>query len=100
MLNVGSSAEKLLKAVRAHWLIESMHWTLDVTFNEDGKILWDRTIAHNEAIVRRIALNVLKGFRETYRTSVKTEKASYKLIQRIMFIDDNVLEALLRKTCK
>ena len=91
------NAELILKAIRAHWLIESMHWSLDVTFNEDSRIVWNRTIGFNEAIARRIAMNMLKEFRETYKTRVKTEKASYKLIQREMFIENDVLEGLLRK---
>lgn len=31
-----STAENFLEIVRKHWRIESMHWQLDVVFNEDG----------------------------------------------------------------
>ena len=32
-----ADAQKIARAVRAHWLIENaLHWTLDVVFNEDG----------------------------------------------------------------
>lgn len=30
------SAEQVAMAVREHWCIESMHWVLDVTMNEDA----------------------------------------------------------------
>lgn len=94
------NAKQLLRAIRSHWGIESMHWTLDVTFNEDNRIIWNRIVAHNESIARRIVMNMLKGFRETFKTSVKTEKASYRLIQKVMFADDDSLEKLLRGTFK
>ena len=29
------NAEQCLYAVRNHWQVESMHWTLDMTFRED-----------------------------------------------------------------
>lgn len=94
------NAKQLLRAVRSHWSIESMHWTLDVTFNEDNRIIWNRIVAYNESIARRIVMNMLKGFRETFKTPVKTEKASYRLLQKVMFADDDSLEKLLRGTFK
>ncbi len=54
------------KTVRAHWGIEnSMHWVLDVTFREDDCRLRCDDVAHNFAILRRIALNLLKGDTQT-----------------------------------
>ena len=53
--------DEFKEAVRKHWHIEvDLHWSLDVGFRED----WNQThrghSAHNLAIVRRIALNLLK----------------------------------------
>ena len=28
--------EEIARCVRGHWLVESVHWYLDVTFREDG----------------------------------------------------------------
>jgi len=98
--DLAPNPEQLLKVVRSHWAIESMHWTLDVTFNEDGRIHWNKTVAYNESIARRIVMNMLKGFRENFKTRAKTEKASYALLQKIMFADDNALESLLRGAFK
>ncbi len=30
------SAKELLNAIRSHWLVESMHWSLDTAFGEDA----------------------------------------------------------------
>lgn len=48
-------------AVRAHWSIEnSCHWVLDMTFSEDDSRIRVRDGAENFAILRRIALNLIK----------------------------------------
>jgi predicted transposase YbfD/YdcC len=56
-----ASAEKLLAMTRAHWSIEnSLHWVLDIAFREDESRIRKDNGAENFAIVRRIALNLLK----------------------------------------
>lgn len=50
-----------MEAVRKHWQIEiDLHWSLDVGFHEDLNQSHIGYSAHNLAIVRRIALNLLK----------------------------------------
>ncbi|MBI2423070.1 MAG: ISAs1 family transposase [Candidatus Hydrogenedentes bacterium] len=56
------SAIKLAAAVRAHWGIEnSLHWVLDVTFNEDQSRVRIGHAAENLATIRKMALNVMKN---------------------------------------
>ena len=51
----------LLACVRAHWSIEnSFHWILDVVFKEDQARTQHETASVNLAILRRIALNLIK----------------------------------------
>jgi predicted transposase YbfD/YdcC len=51
----------LLKAIRAHWQIENaLHWVLDVAFREDDQRARVRHSPQNFAILRHIALNLLK----------------------------------------
>ncbi len=55
------SAERLAAIVRGHWQIENnLHWVLDVTFKEDLSRLRKGHGAHNMAIVRHFALNLVR----------------------------------------
>lgn len=55
------TAAPLLAAVRAHWGIENrLHWVLDVAFAEDACRVRTDHAPHNLAILRHIALNLLK----------------------------------------
>ena len=49
-------------AVRAHWGIENrLHWVLDTGFGEDLSRVRDRDAAANLAVLRRIALNLVRA---------------------------------------
>ena len=49
------------EALRNHWGIENnLHWQLDVTFAEDGNRVQRRHGAENLALLRRLALSLLK----------------------------------------
>lgn len=52
--------EEIARAVRGHWMVESYHWHLDVTFREDGNHTLEKQASYNLNIVRKLALNVLK----------------------------------------
>jgi predicted transposase YbfD/YdcC len=57
-----SDAVRFGRAVRKHWGIEnSLHWSLDVTFNEDYSRLRVENGAENFAVLRHIALSLLKN---------------------------------------
>lgn len=54
-------AEKAAWAIRSHWGVENeMHWVLDMAFDEDRSRCRTGHAAENFAIVRHIALNLLK----------------------------------------
>ena len=63
------TAEELLKHARLEWSVESMHWLLDVHFSEDFCRVEDKNVQQNLNIVRKIALNSIKLFKE--KTSSK-----------------------------
>lgn len=51
----------MLGAVRSHWGIENeLHWTLDLAFDEDGCRVRKDHGPENFALLRHIALNLLK----------------------------------------
>jgi len=56
-----TSGQKFAAAVRGHWAIEnSLHWVLDVTFDEDQSRARNRRLADNLAWLRRLAIGLLK----------------------------------------
>lgn len=52
--------EDVVRAVRGHWMVESYHWHLDVTFREDGNHTLEKQAAYNLNIMRKLSLNILK----------------------------------------
>jgi predicted transposase YbfD/YdcC len=55
------AARKYAEALRGHWGIEnSLHWQLDVSFGEDASRIQDRNAAENFALLRKLALGLLK----------------------------------------
>jgi predicted transposase YbfD/YdcC len=53
--------ERLAALIRGHWGIENrLHWSLDVTFNEDQSRIRQGHAAENAALLRRLALSILK----------------------------------------
>jgi predicted transposase YbfD/YdcC len=54
------SGKRFAEAGRGHWGIESMHWTLDVTFREDDSRTRERTLGNNLSWLRRFAVTLLK----------------------------------------
>jgi predicted transposase YbfD/YdcC len=56
-----ANVKRLASAIRGHWGIENtLHWSLDVTFNEDQSRIRQGYAAENAALLRRLALSILK----------------------------------------
>jgi len=57
-----ASAEQVAQYIRGHWGVEnSLHWVLDMAFREDQARHRAGNTARNMAIIRHIALNLLKS---------------------------------------
>jgi predicted transposase YbfD/YdcC len=75
-------------AVRCHWHIENrLHWVLDVIFHEDYSRLRTGHGPHNMAVVRHMAMNLLR--------SAKPGK-SLKVRRKVVGWDPSYLHAILR----
>ncbi len=56
------TAEQAGELVRGHWAIENgLHWVLDVVFDEDHSRIRHRRSAQNFALLRKLALTLLKN---------------------------------------
>jgi len=67
-------------AVRMHWGVESTHWSLDVTFREDANRTRKGKAPENLALLRRLALNVVKKDKEKYaKRSLKAKRFTASL---------------------
>jgi len=70
LLSIVLSAERLLEVARTHWTIENkLHWVLDVALVEDAARARKDNAPQNLALVRKIALNLIRH--DTDKGSVK-----------------------------
>jgi predicted transposase YbfD/YdcC len=72
------SPERLAAAARGHWAIEnSLHWVLDVTFDEDRARNRRDNGPENLAILRRLTLNLLNRARPKMPVSRKRKRSGW-----------------------
>lgn len=80
-----------LKAIRIHWGIEnSLHWVLDMSFNEDYSRIRKENAPEVMAIIRHFALNLLQQH--------KTKNQSIKGFRKICAWDDTALDQIILKS--
>jgi predicted transposase YbfD/YdcC len=82
--SLSSNSSQIPRAIRQHWGIEnSLHWVLDVTFNEDACRVRSLHAPHNLALVRRFALNILNR-EHTFNGSLKQKSKRAAMDNRYM----------------
>lgn len=66
------------KSARNHWGVESsLHWCLDMTFHEDHSRIRKDHSAENMAVIRHIALAVLKNMHDKMSVARRRRHCSY-----------------------
>ena len=72
-----ADAARIEQAARAHWSIENrLHWVLDVTFREDASRVRTDHAPQNFAVLRHLALNLLRQDPSTGSLATKRFRAA------------------------
>jgi predicted transposase YbfD/YdcC len=69
--------ERIARAARGHWGVESMHWLLDVEFKDDLSRYRTGHGAKNMAAVRRFALGLVRANKSKGSVKTRRKKASW-----------------------
>jgi predicted transposase YbfD/YdcC len=86
------AARRFAEALRGHWGIENgLHWHLDVSFDEDASRIQQRHAAENFALMRKLALGLLKQHEAKMSVARKRKAAA---------LDPDFLAATIMGTAK
>ena len=72
------------------WAVETMHWLLDVHFEEDYLRVANKTIQENMNLLRKFTLGMIKQY--------KSKTASKQALSKLMFdclLDPNIILRVL-----
>jgi predicted transposase YbfD/YdcC len=86
------SPSELLTLTRNEWAVESMHWQLDVIFNEDRTTLHEENAQKTLNILRKTVLNLVR----TYRDNFEPKLNMVDIMRNCLFDDDFLLLVLTR----
>jgi len=87
-----ASAKEYGQALRGHWSIENgLHWHMDINFGEDASRVQRRRGAENFAVLRRIALSLLKQHPATMSIACKriAAAADTRFLEEILTLGGN-----------
>ncbi len=86
-------AKEFGELVRNHWRVENhLHWQLDVTFREDENRVGERNAAENLALLRKLALGLLKQEPTKLSMACKRLRAamSTPFLEKVLHSADNL----------
>jgi predicted transposase YbfD/YdcC len=79
-------------AVRQHWGVENMHWSLDTTFNEDGRRSRKDNSAKNLSQLLRLAFDIIKAGKTH---AINKKRIALKRMRKEALVNDDYLEQLI-----
>jgi predicted transposase YbfD/YdcC len=78
LLSTIITAERMLEVARTHWTIENqLHWVLDVALNEDAARNRKDHGPRNLALIRKLALNILRQHPDKGSIKTKIKRAGW-----------------------
>lgn len=78
LLSTVLSAKRMLEVARTHWTIENqLHWVLDVDFDEDASRSRMDNAPQNLALIRKLALNLIRKNPERGSIKGKIKRAAW-----------------------
>jgi predicted transposase YbfD/YdcC len=78
LLSTVLTAERMIEVARTHWTIENqLHWVLDVALHEEAARSRADHAPQNLALIRKLALNILRRHPEKASIKTKTKKAGW-----------------------
>lgn len=80
------SAKEILTYSRNEWGIESMHWVLDVIFNEDRTTLMEKDAQRTLNTLRKTALNLVR----MYKTAFAPKSSLVGIMRKNLFEPENI----------
>ena len=69
--------QELLSHARLEWTVESVHWPLDVHFGEDYRRVEDKNVRQNLNIIRKIALNTVRGYKDKTKSKLPLSRLMF-----------------------
>ena len=74
------TASELLKHARLEWSVEVMHWLLDIHFDEDSCRIQDENIQQVLNMVRKIALNCVRVYKQATKSIQPLSKIMFSCL--------------------
>lgn len=84
------TAEELLHHARMEWAVETMHWLLDVHFEEDWCRVEDKTVQQNLNMFRKAAINLIKKF----KSRIESKRAISKIMLDCLLEPSDILRVI------
>ena len=82
------NAKKIADSIRSHWAIEnSLHWVLDMTFNDDASRIRKKNAPANMAVIKHIALNLIRR--------IQQKRQSIKMLRKKAGWDNTTLNSII-----
>lgn len=87
------TADMLLHHARMEWTVETMHWLLDVHFEEDYCRVEDKNVQQNLNMLRKLAINMIKQYKERSVSKRAISKIMFDCLLDPSFICDVIFES-------